>query len=413
MTQPGLTACMIIRDEERWLPDCLESLVGSGAFEDVCVLDTGSTDASISIARSYGCRVENHPWDDSFANARNRAVDMARTPWVLIVDADERLTVDVALLHEALGRADLHDMLVVDVDDVRDGRVKAISPSVRLFRPATMHYRNRVHEVVVRREGGVAAGARIDRRTCRLSHVGYDNPERDHRRHERNLALASLELHEVRLSGEDREALVAALVNRGRARAAAGVGGPDGLADWLEAWSLDSSSRFRMWAGELAVAALADAGRGRESAPLLAELARLGADERQLAWLSGRVLVAAGRPVEALACLRRAESRVTAMGERPSDGATLTMRLNLELQLGLAEEARATAARLIGRHARMGALPALLHGADDETAAALLASATDRTVLPAVLDALAGQGQVGRRVAAALDSVSRDGVSVT
>ncbi len=80
---------MIVRDEERFLPACLESV--HGAVDEVVVVDTGSRDATPEIAARYGARVLGFPWSDDFAAARNRALEAARGEWMLVLDADERL----------------------------------------------------------------------------------------------------------------------------------------------------------------------------------------------------------------------------------------------------------------------------------------------------------------------------------
>ncbi len=86
---PRLTLCLIARDEERMLPDCLRSV--RGVVDEIVVVDTGSRDRTRAIALAAGARVVEHPWQDSFAAARNAALPAAKGDWLLILDADERL----------------------------------------------------------------------------------------------------------------------------------------------------------------------------------------------------------------------------------------------------------------------------------------------------------------------------------
>ncbi len=88
-TQPiRLSACLIVKDEERRLPDCLASV----AFcDEIIVVDSGSTDRTREIARAAGAVVVQQPWK-GFAAQRNVALDAARGEWALEVDADERIT---------------------------------------------------------------------------------------------------------------------------------------------------------------------------------------------------------------------------------------------------------------------------------------------------------------------------------
>ena len=66
---------MIVRNEEKNLSTCLESV--RGVFDEIVVVDTGSTDRTIEIARSFGAKVFEFAWIDSFAAARNEALSRA------------------------------------------------------------------------------------------------------------------------------------------------------------------------------------------------------------------------------------------------------------------------------------------------------------------------------------------------
>ena len=71
-TRPFLDACLIVKNEEANLPDCLTSLYRlRPLISSVCVYDTGSTDRTIEIARDGGCVVTEGYWDGDFARARN------------------------------------------------------------------------------------------------------------------------------------------------------------------------------------------------------------------------------------------------------------------------------------------------------------------------------------------------------
>lgn len=90
-TSATLSACVIARDEASNLPDCLASV----AFcDEIVLVDSGSTDATVEIARAAGARVVEQPWL-GFAAQRNVALDHATGEWVLEIDADERLSAEL------------------------------------------------------------------------------------------------------------------------------------------------------------------------------------------------------------------------------------------------------------------------------------------------------------------------------
>jgi glycosyltransferase involved in cell wall biosynthesis len=86
-----ITAAVITLNEEANLAACLESV----AFADeIVVLDAGSTDGTLEIARRFTDRVYSEPWA-GYSRQKNRAFDLATGDWILSLDADERITPDL------------------------------------------------------------------------------------------------------------------------------------------------------------------------------------------------------------------------------------------------------------------------------------------------------------------------------
>jgi hypothetical protein len=84
-----VSLCMIVKNEEANLPDCLGSV--ADLVDEVIVVDTGSSDGTKQVAERLGARVYEFPWVDSFAAARNESLRHATGDWVLWMDADDRL----------------------------------------------------------------------------------------------------------------------------------------------------------------------------------------------------------------------------------------------------------------------------------------------------------------------------------
>jgi tetratricopeptide (TPR) repeat protein len=80
---------MIVKDEAELLPHCLASV--QGVVDEIVVLDTGSTDQTVAIAKAHGARVYESEWLNDFAIARNQALQYVQGEWVLVLDADEVL----------------------------------------------------------------------------------------------------------------------------------------------------------------------------------------------------------------------------------------------------------------------------------------------------------------------------------
>ena len=98
-----LSLCMIVRDEEEMLPRTLEAI--KPAVDEIIIVDTGSTDATIAIAESFGATVIEREWTGSFSDARNASLEAATGDWFLYLDADEVLvSEDVDRLRGLVGQ---------------------------------------------------------------------------------------------------------------------------------------------------------------------------------------------------------------------------------------------------------------------------------------------------------------------
>lgn len=86
-----LSLSMIVKNEENFLEGCLESV--RGIVDEIVIVDTGSTDRTIEIAKRYNAKIHYFEWIDDFAAARNEALKHCTSKWILYLDADERLKV--------------------------------------------------------------------------------------------------------------------------------------------------------------------------------------------------------------------------------------------------------------------------------------------------------------------------------
>ncbi|MDI6755879.1 MAG: glycosyltransferase family 2 protein [Thermodesulfobacteriota bacterium] len=89
-----LSVAIITKNEGQNLPDCLKSIEFAA---QVVVVDSGSTDGTVQIASQFGCEVFIEPWR-GFGPQKQSAIDKCRYPWVLVLDADERIPAETASL---------------------------------------------------------------------------------------------------------------------------------------------------------------------------------------------------------------------------------------------------------------------------------------------------------------------------
>ncbi|MGV3527034.1 MAG: glycosyltransferase [Candidatus Sericytochromatia bacterium] len=157
LKRPGISVCMIVRDEAAVLAHCLDSI--HEQVDEIIVVDTGSQDASPELAQGYAkVRWFEKPWTGHFAEARNFALEQATQPWILVLDADESIGPDfVASLQDYLTapqQPDLYAFPILAVD--ADGEVNpdhTLSAVPRLFRNTPeLRFHGRIHEVVLHSE---------------------------------------------------------------------------------------------------------------------------------------------------------------------------------------------------------------------------------------------------------------------
>ena len=137
---------MIVRNEARCIERCLAS--ARPWVDEMLVLDTGSTDATVRIAQRCGARVAYFPWVDDFAAARNAALELTDAAWCLVLDADEWISAGGAAL-AALKREPLAFIGQVCVSsrfDVGGGGTGEGPSWIARVLPRGVRYAGRVHE---------------------------------------------------------------------------------------------------------------------------------------------------------------------------------------------------------------------------------------------------------------------------
>ncbi|MEB3237273.1 MAG: tetratricopeptide repeat protein [Candidatus Sericytochromatia bacterium] len=187
--QPRLSLCMIVKNEEEVLDACLSSV--RGFVDEICIVDTGSTDGTLAIAEAHGARIGHHAWTGDFAEARNKSLEMATGDWILVLDADEELAPESGpLLRETLRRRD-HGAFGLVIDNALGGGAGEVQRAtiLRLFRNLPeMRFWGRVHEQIfpAMNEVGVTSGEVA----VRLIHKGYTEEMMTRRnKNQRNLDL--------------------------------------------------------------------------------------------------------------------------------------------------------------------------------------------------------------------------------
>ncbi len=256
-----ISLAVIVRDEAAALPRLLEG--HRALYDEAVVVDTGSRDGSPAVAQRLGARVASFTWCDDFSAARNAALALCSCPWVLVLDADEHVSVDdQAALRGLVAAAEpggialpqwnysddpgLPGWLPVERSravEARGAPGYVVAHQVRVF-PADprLRYAGRVHENI--EAAIVAAGLSVQRAEIPIHHQGHrGNPGREAARLARDGHLLRLKLHEEPASPRARYEMAVQLLQEGqpdlarRLLEALVAAAPDGVRAF-EAWGL-------------------------------------------------------------------------------------------------------------------------------------------------------------------------------
>ena len=168
-----ISAVLIVKDEAHCLRACLEAV--SVLADEVVVMDTGSRDGTVDIARAFTEQVEHFEWSDDFAEARNAALACAKGDWILQVDADE-IVIEPSrartLLEAFIAGHGEQVVGTVQIENLTGGEGESqvvIDHTNRFFRRGRFRYEGAVHEQIVPVSGRMEAGPT----GVRLAHSGY------------------------------------------------------------------------------------------------------------------------------------------------------------------------------------------------------------------------------------------------
>jgi tetratricopeptide (TPR) repeat protein len=312
----GLTMslCMIVRDEEEMLPRCLEAV--ASAVDEIVIVDTGSHDRTIEIAKSFGANVIEREWTGSFSEARNTSFDVATGDWILYLDADEVLVKDDREKLRALtGQTWREAFYLVETNftGTMDVGSAVQHNALRVFRNRPEYrFEGRLHEQIGYALPGYLP-ERLTETAVRLDHYGYLGVVRD----AKDKAKRNLEL----LQAQQRESAPTAFMhfNLGAEYAAMGETAR-AVGEFEESWRLASETsdglrlEFLPSLANRTVAGLRQCGRNEDAIERADFFLERFPGFTDLVYYQGHAAFALGRHQEAIEYMEKAMS----MGDAPS-----------------------------------------------------------------------------------------------
>ncbi|MFN3200189.1 MAG: glycosyltransferase [Bradymonadia bacterium] len=296
---PKISLCLIVRDEEDFIAGCLES--AAPVVHEIVVVDTGSTDRTMEIARYFNAQVVQFTWIDDFSAARNAALDAATGDFVLFLDADERLSGDSYGPLMSLLEADdpeqptLYLPQIVNVD--AEGRHLGADHMARLWRHQPwIRFEGRIHEQAVAQQGHSVRMWFVDQ--VQIVHLGYDPGLMAARgKHARNLKLL-----EAEMQARPDDPQVWFHLARQHYSAGDNVAALPLLVDVIEH---GGAVNHALSATVFAVECLRSLGQPEEALELALGTLKTHPDYGTLAYVAGQAAMESGRPIQGAALFKQ------------------------------------------------------------------------------------------------------------
>ena len=195
--KPFISVAMMVKNEEKFLGEALES--AKAWADEIVVVDTGSTDKTVEIAKAHGVKLSFFEWCDDFSAARNETLRCASGEWIVILDADERLRgPDAKALRSFLKqRSTGYPFEVVTlkvVNTTLEGEVLSELDGVRIIPgDKRLGYANRVHHLFGSLDPNHQEIHKHHFDGLQIVHLGYDPKVYEERKKgERSLPLIEM-----------------------------------------------------------------------------------------------------------------------------------------------------------------------------------------------------------------------------
>ena len=167
-----ISLCMIVKNEEDHLAECLNSV--AGYVDEIIIVDTGSQDNTVKIAEGFTDKIFNFQWVDDFSKARNYSLSKASNDWILVLDADEVvINFDKDDIFNFTKSNELSTGRINIINLIEDiyGLQKQSERISRLFNRNFYHYSGQIHEQLIPLDTNSSIASNSVE--IEVNHIGY------------------------------------------------------------------------------------------------------------------------------------------------------------------------------------------------------------------------------------------------
>jgi glycosyltransferase involved in cell wall biosynthesis len=195
-----ISACMIVKNEENNIEMCINSY--KDIVDEIIVVDTGSKDRTVEIAKKLGAKVYFIQWNNDFASAKNYAIDKAKGDWIIFLDADEYFGSNSSgkirnILKNLTKQYNVIGCKITNIDTVNSRTIDSFLQA-RIFKnDKNIRYKSNVHEVLYSKVGKLHLISYYNE--INIYHTGYSS-DINREKAKRNLEIL---LESINIQGEN------------------------------------------------------------------------------------------------------------------------------------------------------------------------------------------------------------------
>jgi glycosyltransferase involved in cell wall biosynthesis len=181
-----LSVCMIVKNEGLILERCLKSI--QPVADELVIVDTGSSDNTVDIARKFSARIIQSEWRDDFSFSRNLSIRNATCPWILWLDADDVVPETSLALINQLKNESPDKVFGFIVRNQKPGNTGSEFVQARMFpNHPSLFFERRIHEQIML--SALRQGLKLMYEAVVIEHHGYADPKAMHQKAQRNIRM--------------------------------------------------------------------------------------------------------------------------------------------------------------------------------------------------------------------------------
>jgi glycosyltransferase involved in cell wall biosynthesis len=186
-----LSICMIVKNEALILERCLEST--RAVADELIIVDTGSNDSTIQIAKKYGAIIVSSEWKNDFSYSRNISIQHAQCEWILWIDADDIIPQKSIPEINALKKEKANKVYGMVIKNQKPNGTGSIFLQARMFpNHPSVFFEQSIHEQVM--PSALRSGLKLINTQIVIEHYGYSDPDDIQKKAKRNISFLKKEI---------------------------------------------------------------------------------------------------------------------------------------------------------------------------------------------------------------------------